>query len=53
MQNDPERPTSPRLSPEIGQQPMGRSARWPLWAVVVFLVAAIICFAWAAQAGWT
>jgi hypothetical protein len=51
MKIDRERPKSQHLSPEIGQQPMGRGSRWPLWALVVFLVAAIVFIAWAAQGG--
>ncbi len=48
MKIDLERPKSERISPEIGQQPMGPGTRWPLWALVAFLVAAIVFIAWAA-----
>jgi hypothetical protein len=51
MKIDLERPKSPHLGPEIPQQPMGQGSRWPLWALVVFLVAAVVFIAWAAQGG--
>ena len=49
MKIDLERPKSERISPEIGQQPMGQGTRWPFWALVVFLIAALIFIAWAAR----
>ena len=51
MKIDLERPKSQHRSPEIGQQPMGQGSRWPLWALIVFLAAAIAFIAWAAQGG--
>jgi hypothetical protein len=48
MEIDPERPKSQHLSPEIGQQPMGQGVPWPLWAFVVFIIAAAAIVVWAA-----
>ncbi len=48
MEIDPERPKGQHLSPEIGQQPLGQSIRWPLWIPIVVIVAAVIFMFWAA-----
>ncbi len=47
---DPERPRGQHVSPEIGQQPMGRTIRWSLWVPVVIVGAAAAFILWAVGA---